>query len=177
MKKFKDAALNKEISECISDACKKAESMDLKKYILIYLSKMKQKQDNYNLTAQNKSEKQILMNAVNDYYKMVNSKNAAYWKSPEGQAILENRRRADSNSKETNVTIKNNTGLTIYIGTKGSRNQGTLIGAGQSATWNCKTDAYLQTRLKKDTHTSYYETSNRKVYTANSKCGSTKVIN
>lgn len=177
MKKFKDAALNKEISECSSDACKKAQSMDLKKYILAYLSKMKQKQDNYSLTVQDKSEKQVLINAVNDYYKMVNSKNAAYWKSPEGQAILENRRRADASNKQTNVTIKNNTGRTIYIGTAGSRNPGIMIGKGSSATWNCKTDAYLQTRLKKDTNTFYYETSNRKVYTANSKCGATKVIN
>jgi hypothetical protein len=177
MNKLKDAAMNKTPSECTSPACKKAQSMDLKKFILSYLSKMKQKQDNYSLIAKDKSEKQILVNAVNDYYKMVNSKNAAYWKSPEGQAILENRRRADNSSKKTNVTIKNNTGQTIYIGTKGSRNQGTLIGVGQSVTWNCKTDAYLQTRLKKDTNTSYYETSNRKVYTANSKCGATKTLN
>lgn len=177
MKKLKDAALNKKISECTSAACKKAESMDLKKYVENYLTAMKKKQDRYTLTNKDKSDISTLKRAVDDYYKMVNTKNAAYWNSPEGQAILENRRRANGYSKKNEVRLTNKTGRTIYIAYKGSRNQGTLVGVGQSTSWNCSKDAYLQQKLKKDTNTYYYKTTSQKVYRANNKCGGKFIIN
>ncbi|NRD20881.1 hypothetical protein HNV08_12565 [Winogradskyella eckloniae] len=177
MGKLKDAAINKAPAECASPACKKAESMDLNKYVLDYLETMKAKQDAYTLTAKDKADIALIENAVNGYYDHVNKTNDAYWKSAEGQAILENRRRAEGYAAKNEVTLKNNTGRTIYIATKGSRNQGTELSSGASTSWNCETDAYFQTKNTKNTSTNYYETTSRKAYTANSNCGGTKLIN
>ncbi|GAA4238423.1 hypothetical protein GCM10022291_28840 [Postechiella marina] len=177
MGKLKAAAMNKVPAECTSPACKKAESMDLNKYVLDYLETMKAKQDAYALTTKDKADIAIIENAVNGYYDHVNKTNDAYWKSAEGQAILENRRRAEGYAAKNEVTLKNNMGRTIYIATKGSRNPGTELSSGASTNWNCETDAYFQTKNTKDTNTNYYETTSRKAYTANSNCGGTKVIN
>ncbi|WP_397447020.1 hypothetical protein [Polaribacter sp. R77954] len=80
MNKLKDAAMNKTPSECTSPACKKAEGMDLKKFVFEYLQSMKVKQDAYTLTTKDKVDIAILKGAVDGYYKHVNEKNDAYWK-------------------------------------------------------------------------------------------------
>ncbi|WP_299013464.1 hypothetical protein [uncultured Polaribacter sp.] len=177
MKKLKDAAVNNAPSECTSPACKKAESMDLVAFVRKYLKQMEAKQNSYVLTAKDKADIAKINNAVNAYYGKVKSKNDAYWKSAEGQAIIENRRRANGYAKKNEVTLINKSGSTIYIASKGSRNAGTLIGVGQSVSWSCKRDAYLQTKLKKDTNTYYFKTTSRSVYKANTNCGGSKTIN
>ncbi|WP_298767445.1 hypothetical protein [uncultured Polaribacter sp.] len=177
MKKLKDAAINKAPSECTSPACKKAANMDLVAFVRKYLKQMEAKQNRYVLTTKDKADIAKIKNAVNAYYGKVKSKNDAYWKSPEGQAILENRRRANGYAKKNEVTLTNKTGRTIYIADKGSRNQGTLVGVGQSISWNCSRDAYLQQKLKKDTNTYYFRTTSKKVYRANNKCGGKFIIN
>lgn len=152
-------------------------SQDVKQMIKDYLVKMKAKQDAYTLTATDKANLATIKNAGKDYDKMVKDKNDAYWRSPEGQAVLRNRRNAKGYASKNEVTIKNNTNNTIYIASSGSRNQGTEITPGQSVSWSCSRDAYFQNKLKKDTNTSYYETTSRKAYSANSNCGGTKTIN
>ncbi len=178
MKDLKSAALNTSQDPGLGSGPEydKARATDIKKLLVDYLTEMNNKQSSYTLTAQDKKEIGILEGAVDGYYKEVNSKNDAYWASAEGQAILENRRRADGAAAETVVTLKNNSNSTIYVATSGSRNPGTSISAGGSASWNCKSDAYLQT-ITKTGNTSAYSTTNTKVYSANSKCGGTMSVN
>ena len=177
MNKLKDAAVNKAPEECVSPACKKALNMDLKKYVRDYLLNMKAKQDSYTLTAKDKADIAKIEGAVDGYYKHVNKKNDAYWKSAEGQSILENRRRAEGYSSKNEVTLKNKTGRTIYIArSNSSNNKGTKLSNGATTSWPCKSNAYFQVE-NKTSNTYSYKSTSRKAYTGNSaNCGSTKTI-
>ena len=176
MKELKDAALEKEPSECSSPACIRAQQMNLNAFVREYLEEMKKKQDAYTLSSKDKSDIAKLEKSVDGYYKKVKDKNDAFWKSEEGQAIIENRRRADSAAASDNITIRNNTGNTIFISREGSQNKGLELSPGSSGTWNCKTDAYFQVQNKVGTTYSYKATS-RKAYSANGSCGGTFAIN
>lgn len=91
LNKVKNAAVNKPQSECTSPGCKKAEGIDLVKFVRAYLKDMESKQKSYALTAKDKADIQTLKKAVDGYYEYVKTKNDSYWKSAEGQAILKNR--------------------------------------------------------------------------------------
>lgn len=99
--------------------------------------------------------------------------------TPEWQDLQRRKAQNEANyqaSKTKNTVILYNTsGSTIYIGTSGSRNRGTKISAGGKASWNCDRDAYLQTMTTPGGSNNYSSTK-RKVYNANSGCGSTKKL-
>ena len=65
--------------------------MDLVRFVRDYLNNMESKQQSYTLTAKDRTDIQTLKKAVDGYYDFVKTKNDAYWKSSEGQAILKNR--------------------------------------------------------------------------------------
>ena len=66
-------------------------AQDVKQMIKDYLVKMKAKQNAYKMTAKDKADLATLKNAAKEYDEYVRQKNAAFWNSPEGQAVLRNR--------------------------------------------------------------------------------------
>jgi hypothetical protein len=96
--------------------------------------------------------------------------------TPEYKRMLENRRRAESASLQNDVTLYNNTGRTIFVGTAGSRNRGTEISAGGTVKWSCDRDAYLQIITISGGSNAYSSTSTL-VYSKNSGCGSKVTVN
>lgn len=91
-KQLKEAALNQRPSgEGSSAEYKALMAKDPEKLVREYLKKMKSKQTSYVMTSQDHKNLDILTNGAKDYDAMVKSKNDAYWKSAEGQAILKNR--------------------------------------------------------------------------------------
>jgi len=176
-KQLKDAALNERPSgEGSSPEYKELMAKDPEKLVRNYLKEMKAKQDAYAMTTQDKKNLEILYNGAKADDAYAKKKNDEYWASKEGQAILENRRRAEGASQADNVTLKNNSSSTIYIGSNGSNNRGTEIGPGRTAVWSCKRDGYIQT-VTKVSNTRSFKSTTSKVYTANSGCGDTININ
>jgi len=90
--------------------------------------------------------------------------------------IKQNENNYQASKTKNSVTLRNNTGNTIYVGKSGSRNPGTKITSGGTASWNCDADGYLQT-ITKSGGSNAYSSTNRKVYSANSGCGDTVTIN
>ena len=176
-KQLKEAAINQRPSgEGSSAEYATLMAKDPEKLVRDYLKKMKAKQDAYTMTAQDRKNLDVLYNGAKADDANAKKKNDAYWASAEGQAILENRRRAEGASRASNVTLKNNSNSTIFIGTNGSNNRGTEIGPGRTATWSCKRDGYIQT-VTKVSNTRSFKSTTTKVYTANSGCGNTISIN
>jgi hypothetical protein len=160
---------------------KKAMDIDLKKMVKDYLKAMKSKQNSYTLSSKDKAEIAMVKKSVKDHHADIKIKNDSIWRTPEYQRIRENNARAAGNAKTNRVTLTNNSGRTIYIATKGlgmgSDNPGTELHNGHStSTWDCKKSAYLQTRTKNGGSISF-KTTSVKVYSANSKCGGTVIIN
>ncbi|MEE9363633.1 MAG: hypothetical protein V3U92_13625 [Cellulophaga sp.] len=175
---------------------KALQSQNLRKLITDYLVAMKAKQD-----ARTAKEKQSDKNISNSRDAIVlkekESRNAekakrdAEWAdakryndsvkaTPEWQDLQRRKEQNERNyqgakSKNT-VTLRNNSGRAIYVGTGGSRNPGTKINAGSTASWSCSQDAYLQIITKSGGSNAYSSTS-QKVYSKNSGCGNTVNIN
>lgn len=85
------------------------------------------------------------------------------WKDLERRK-KQNEANYQSRQKADFVTLRNTSGNTIYVARGGSKNRGTKISAGGSASWSCGQDAYIQVNGT---------TTNTKVYSANSGCGDT----
>ena len=158
-KQLKEAALNQTPSGEGSSA-EYAELMakDPEKLVRDYLKKMKAKQDAYTMTVQDRKNLDILYNGAKADDAYAKKKNDEYWASAEGQAILENRRRADASDKASVVRLKNNSNNTIYIGTNGTNNKGTEIAPGATSSWSCSQDAYIQQVTKVSSTYSYKST-------------------
>lgn len=151
-------------------------SQDVKQMVIDYLKKMDAKHSVYSLTAKDKTDLETIQNAAKDYDKMIRDKNDAFWKSPEGQAVLRNRRAGKAHSEDNKVTLKNTGSQTIYVGVSNSSNLGVKIPSGSSVQWSCSRSAYRQTKTVVG-NTSSYKSTSQKVYTANSGCGQTVNIN
>ena len=177
-KQLKDAALNQPGPADVASGPEydMLMELDLEAYVKEYLLKMKKIRDSYILTSKDKADLKKLKDSRTNYNNYAKAKNDAYWASPEGQAILENRRRAAGASKQNDVTLRNNSSVVVYVGSNGSRNQGTRIDPGSTASWSCSQDAYIQSVSRSGSSTSYASTSS-KVYTGGSGCGSTININ
>ena len=85
------------------------------------------------------------------------------WKDLERRK-KQNEANYQSRQKADFVTLRNTSGSTIYVARSGSKNRGTKISAGGSASWSCGQDAYIQVNGT---------TTNTKVYSSNSGCGDT----
>lgn len=160
---------------------KKAMGIDLKQMVKDYLKAMKNKQNSYTLSPKDKAEIAMVKKSVKDHHADIKRKNDSIWNTPEYQRIRENNARASGNAKRNRVTLTNKSGRTIYVATKGlgmgSDNPGTELHNGHStSSWDCHKSAYLQTRTKNGGSNSF-KTTSVKVYSANSKCGGTVIIN
>lgn len=176
-KQLKEAALNERPSgEGSSAEYKELMAKDPEKLVRDYLTKMKAKQAAYTMTSQDQANLNTLYSGAKADDANAKKKNDAYWASEEGQAVLRNRRLAEGSSKANNVTLRNTSSSTIFVGSNGSDNRGTEIGPGQSATWPCKQDGYIQ-QVTKVSNTRSFKSTNNRVYRANSGCGNTVSIN
>ena len=175
---------------------KALQSQNLRKLITDYLVAMKAKQD-----ARTAKEKQSDKNILNASEAIVlkakeikdaeKAKRDAEWAeakiyndsvkaTPKWQDLQrrkeQNERNYQGAKSRNTVTLRNNSGRAIYVGTSGSRNRGTKINAGSTASWSCSQDAYLQIMTKSGGSNAYSSTS-QKVYGKNSGCGNTVNIN
>jgi hypothetical protein len=163
---------------------KALQSQNLDKMVNDYLAAMKVKQD-ARTPAELKSEGNMKMATINESKAEENEwaeakrYNDSVKATPEHQEL---QRRMDQNERNYNasktkntVTLRNNSSTAIYVGTGSSRNRGTKIDAGGTASWNCDQDAYLQTATQSGGSTAYSSSGN-KVYSANSNCGNTVVV-
>lgn len=159
-------------------AHKELQSQNLDKLITDYLVAMKAKQDN-RPSEQKQKDKNIIA-AKNRGEQDIKRYNDSIKVTPEYKDLQRRKRQNELNyqaSKSKNtVTLRNNSELTIYVGKSGSRNPGTKISSGGTATWNCDTDAYLQ-NITKSGGSNAYSTTKTRVYSANSGCGKTININ
>ncbi|WP_452597953.1 hypothetical protein [Pontimicrobium sp. MEBiC01747] len=170
--KFKSAGL--------SPTHKYLKSVNLVEKFTNYVKAMQAKQNAYTLTVKDKNDIAKIKAARNAGDAEIKRYNDSIKATPEykdlQRRIKQNEQNYQSAKARNKVTLQNNTGNTIYIGKSGSRNRGTKIESGSTATWSCDVDAYLQTETKSGG--SYnYSTTNNKVYSANSGCGSTIAIN
>ncbi|WP_397363600.1 hypothetical protein [Olleya sp. R77988] len=175
---------------------KTLQSQNLDKMITDYLIAMKTKQDNRTAT-QKQSDNKILKAKEEEVVAKKESKNAektardAEWAeakryndsvraTPKHKDLERRKRLNESNyqgAKAQNiVTLRNNSRSDIYVSKSGSRNRGTKISAGSTASWDCDYDAHLQTVSKSGGSTSY-RGNGRRVYSKNSGCGNTISIN
>jgi hypothetical protein len=171
---------------------KALESQNLRKLITDYLVAMKAKQ-NARTAEQKQSDKNILkareaiVSKAKDEKAKEKAKRDAEWTeakryndsiraTPEHQDLERRKRQNEANyqaSKAQNdVTLRNNSSKSVYVGTSHSSNRGTEVRAGSTASWNCSQDAYIQIEtVRGSTYT--YAASSNKVYSANSGCGNT----
>lgn len=172
---------------------KDLQSQNLRKLITDYLVAMKAKQD-----ARTAKEKQSDKNISNSRDAIVlkaketrnaeKAKRDAEWAdakkyndsvkaTPEWQDLQRRKAQNEANyqaSKTRNtVTLRNNSSSAVYVGKSGSRNPGTKINSGGTASWSCDQDAYIQTISSSGA----YSSSNNRVYGKNSGCGKTLNIN
>lgn len=161
-----------------SPALKALQSQNLDKMITDYLVAMKAKQNARSVKALqgDKNVKNAKSKGVEDIKRYNDSIKA----TPEYKDLQRRKAQNEANyraSKTRNtVTLRNNTGHIIYVGKSGSRNPGTKINSGSTASWNCDTDAYLQV-ITKSGGSNAYSSTNKRVYSSNSGCGSTITIN
>ena len=161
-----------------SPAVKALQSQNLNKMITDYLVAMKAKQNAR--TAKQLQGDNNVKNAKNKGVEDIKRYNDSIKGTPEYQGLQRRKAQNEANyraSKTRNtVTLRNNTGHTIYVGTSGSRNPGTKISSGGTVSWDCSSDGYLQVITKSGGSTAYSST-NKRVYRSNSGCGSTITIN
>ena len=162
---------------------KALQSRNLNKMITDYLVAMKAKQDSRTAAEKQKAEKNYqkakdrTIQAEKDEWAEAKRYNDSVKATPEYQDLERRKRQNEANYQasktKNNVTLRNNSGSDIYVGTSGSRNPGTKISAGGTASWSCSKDAYIQ----KISSTGGHSATSRKVYSANSGCGNTVNIN
>lgn len=144
-----------------------------------YVAAMKAKQARP-LTSKNRADIAAIKQARANKDKEIKDYNDKIKASPEYQRQQERKRQNERNyqaSQAANVvTLRNNSGRTIYIGTSSSNNRGTEIRAGGTAKWNCSQDGYLQTETISGGSYAYRSTGTR-VYSQNSGCGNTVSVN
>ena len=196
MKALKNASTGGATSASYGAEHKALESQNLRKLITDYLVAMKAKQD-ARTAKEKESDKNIskaneaIVSKEKEAKAAEKAKRDAEWAeakryndsikaTPEHQDLERRKRQNEANyqaSKTKNkVTLRNNSGSDIYVGTSGSKNPGTRISAGGIASWSCDRDAYFQIITKSGGSNAYSSTS-RKAYSANSGCGSTLNIN
>jgi hypothetical protein len=151
-------------------------SVNLEQIFTDYVTAMKGKQDAYTLTSKDKMDIMTIKAARNAGDEEIKKYNDSIKKTPEYKKLKEHQARMARMESNNIVTLKNNTGNTIYVGTSGSRNRGTKINAGDTARWDCSTDGYLQSETVSGGSYNYSST-NRRVYSSNAGCGSTVAIN
>ena len=156
---------------------KEFKNKNMDKIITDYLVAMKAKQDG-RTAAQKQSDKNVANLTKNKMAKEKAARDASYAEAkryndsvkatPEWQDLERRKRQNEANyqsrQKADFVTLRNTSGSTIYVARGGSKNRGTKISAGGTANWSCGQDAYIQINNT---------TTNRKVYSRNSGCGST----
>ncbi|EDM44462.1 hypothetical protein SCB49_05515 [unidentified eubacterium SCB49] len=102
-------------------------------------------------------------------------KGTAKWQE-QNRRIKQNEANYLGAQKASVVTLRNNSGSSIYVGKSGSVNRGIEIPAGGTGGWDCDYDAYIQKHTIKGGSNAYRST-NTKVYSKNSGCGDTVNIN
>ena len=156
---------------------KEFKNKDMDKIITDYLVAMKAKQDG-RTAAQKQSDTNVANLTKNKLAKEKAAKDASWAEAkryndsvkatPEWKDLERRKRQNEANyqsrQKADFVTLRNTSGSTIYVARGGSKNRGTKISAGGSAKWSCGQDAYIQVNNT---------TTNTKVYSKNSGCGST----
>lgn len=160
------------------------QSQNIDKMITDYLVAMKAKQDartpaelkkENNVKAAKKRQIAKDAQAEKDEWAEAKRYNDSVKATPEYKDLERRKRQNELNyqsaQKRDVVTLRNNSSRAIYVGTSGSRNPGTKIPAGGTASWSCSKDAYIQTISSGGA----YKSTNTKVYTKNSGCG--KIIN
>jgi|GEM_PF-2471611 len=161
-----------------SPAVKALQSQNINKLITDYLVAMKAKQDAR--TAKELQGDANVKAAKNKGTEDIKRYNDSIKATPEYQdlqrRIEQNRINSAASKSRNTVTLRNNTGNDIYVGTSGSRNPGTKISRGGTASWNCSQDAYLQS-ITVSGGSRAYSTTNTRVYSSNSSCGNTININ
>lgn len=165
---------------------KALQKQNLNKMITDYLVAMKAKQDNRTSAEKLKADKNYkkakdrAIQAEKDEWAEAKRYNDSVRATPEHQDLERRKRQNEANYRsakaKNDVTLRNNSGSDIYVGTSGSYNRGTKIRAGGTAYWNCSQDAYIQIETVKGNSYSY-KASSRKIYTANSGCGKTINVN
>lgn len=170
---------------------KALQSQNLRKLITDYLVAMKSKQ-NARTAKQKQSDKNISNAKEAIVLKAKGAKAAekakrdAEWAdakryndsvkaTPEWQDLQrrkeQNERNYQASQTRTVVTLYNTSGSEIYVGRSGSNNPGTRVSAKSKSSWDCRRDAYIQTITN-----GAYKSTSRKVYSANTGCGSSKNI-
>ena len=156
---------------------KEFKNKNMDKIITDYLVAMKAKQDG-RTAAQKQSDTNVANLTKNKLAKEKAAKDASWAEAkryndsvkatPEWKDLERRKRQNEANyqsrQKADFVTLRNTSGSTIYVARGGSKNRGTKISAGGSAKWSCGQDAYIQVNNT---------TTNTKVYSKNSGCGST----
>ncbi|MFC4635210.1 hypothetical protein ACFO3O_14960 [Dokdonia ponticola] len=155
---------------------KYVKSVNIEQIFADYVTAMKAKQDAYTLTPKDKMDMTAIKAARDAGDEEIKKYNDSIRKTPEYKKLKEHQARMARMESNNIVTLKNNTGRTIYVGTSGSRNRGTKINAGDTARWDCSTDGYLQSETVSGGSYNYSST-NRRVYSSNAGCGSTVSIN
>ncbi len=159
-------------------AHKELSSKNVRQFIEDYLVAMKAKQDG-RTSAQKQGDARI-EKARMDYDNGITAYNDSTKATPEYQdlqrRIAQNEANYNAAQKANVVTLKNNSGSTIYVGKSGSVNRGTEISAGGTASWDCHYDAYIQRHSMKG-GTNIYTTTSTKVYSKNTGCGNTVNVN
>ncbi|CAM3910879.1 MULTISPECIES: hypothetical protein [Flavobacterium] len=154
-------------------------TVNIKKIFNDYVTAMKAKQANP-LTSKDKADIAIIKRSREAGDEEIKRYNDSIKATPEyidlQRRIKQNEANYQASKTKNKVTLRNNSGRTIYVGKSGSRNPGTKISSGGTATWNCDTDGYLQT-VTKSGGSNVYSSTKTKVYSANSGCGSTITIN
>ncbi|WP_299761192.1 hypothetical protein [uncultured Dokdonia sp.] len=151
-------------------------SVNIEQLFTDYVTAMKAKQDAYTLTSKDKMNIAAIKAARNAGDEEIKKYNDSIRKTPEYKKLKEHQARMERMESNNIVTLKNNTGSIIYVGTSGSRNRGTKINPGDTARWDCTTDGYLQSETVSGGSYNYSST-NRLVYSSNAGCGSTVSIN
>lgn len=150
-------------------------SLDLDTIFNDYITAMKAKQATP-ATAKDKADMAKIKHAREAVDEEIRRYNDSIKATPAYARIQQNERNYQASKQKNDVTLRNNSGSIIYVGRSGSRNRGTKISSGGTASWNCNQDAYIQSVSTSGGSTEYNSTSNR-VYSSNSGCGSTVNIN
>ena len=159
-------------------AHKALQSKNLDKLITDYLTVMKAKQDARSSTEKKKDNniKIAKSKGANDIKRYNDSVKATPKYKDLQRRIKQNEANYQAAQKANVVTLRNNSGSSIYVGKSGSVNRGTEIPAGRTGKWDCKYDAFIQ-RHTIEGGSNAYRSTKTKVYKANSGCGNTININ
>ncbi|WP_179338767.1 hypothetical protein [Winogradskyella ludwigii] len=155
---------------------KEFETKNIREMITNYLVAMKAKQEGR--TAKQKQSDnnvaniEVVRKAARDAERAEAKRyNDSVMATPEWKDLERRKKQNEANyqsrQKVDVVTLRNTSGSTIYVARSGSKNRGTKISAGGSASWSCGQDAYIQVNGT---------TTNTKVYSSNSGCGDTVTV-